>query len=63
LQWRGKAGITSVSLRELKEIRLGQTTDVFRKDPRPDLVQSSFSLIFPDRSIDLVASNPNERNT
>jgi hypothetical protein len=47
----------------MKEIRLGQTTDVFRKDPRHDLVQSSFSLIFPDRSIDLVASNPQERNT
>ena len=38
-----------MSLRDMKEIRLGQTTDVFRKDPRPDLVQSSFSLIFPDR--------------
>ena len=52
-----------VSLSEIKEIRLGQKTLVFQKNPLPEYEPFSFSLIYDDRTLDIVSKDKAEFNT
>jgi hypothetical protein len=62
LEWNGKRGKKgSVDLRLLSDIRIGQQTTLFQKLPADDLVDVSFSLILPDRTLDLVVASLVER--
>lgn len=62
LEWNGKRGKKgSVDLRLLSDIRIGQQTPLFKDLPADDLVDVSFSLILPDRTLDLVVASRVER--
>lgn len=62
LEWNGKRGKKgSVDLRLLSDIRIGQQTTLFQGLPADDLVDVSFSLILPDRTLDLVVASLVER--
>ena len=42
---------------DIKEIRLGQKTIVFQKNPLPEYEPFSFSLIYTDRTLDIVCKD------
>jgi hypothetical protein len=49
----------SVDFKDMKEVRFGQRTEVFRRNNRSDLETLSFSIIYngkdqPNKSLDLV---------
>ena len=51
-----------MSLAIIKEIRLGQKTAVFQKNPLPEYEPFSFSLIYDDRTLDIVCKDKLEFN-
>lgn len=62
LKWVGKRGAEdSVNLAGLTDIWLGQQSDVFKMLPSNGLAIVSFSLVCPERTLDLVARSVEER--
>lgn len=57
---------SQLDLREITDIRMGQTTSNFARHPTPKLARVSFSLMYRGgsaqnpKSLDLVAKDPNE---
>eukprot|EP01094_Clydonella_sp_ATCC50884_P028437 TRINITY_DN8529_c0_g1_i1.p1 TRINITY_DN8529_c0_g1~~TRINITY_DN8529_c0_g1_i1.p1 ORF type:complete len:632 (+),score=133.57 TRINITY_DN8529_c0_g1_i1:274-1896(+) len=63
LQWtspKKKADQSTVDLADVKEIRLGQKTQVFQRNKVPEYENVSFSLIYADRSLDIVCKDKEE---
>lgn len=63
LHWRsrGAGGEKSVMLAKVSEIRFGQRTEKFKKNGRPDLAPTSFSLIYGNNeSLDIVCADEKE---
>ena len=59
LNLRGKwcVDVGAVRLAVIQEIRLGQKTMVFQKNPLPEYEAFSFSLIYDDRTLDIVCKD------
>jgi hypothetical protein len=51
---------SSVRLRDIEDIRVGQSTEVFARHPAPELSGSSMSLIYDNgrRTLDIIAKTP-----
>lgn len=55
-------GLTVVMLARLKEIRIGQNTPVFKKNKKPEHESVSFSIIYADKTLDLICKTDRERD-
>jgi hypothetical protein len=51
---------SSLHLRDIEEIRMGQATEIFAKYPAPELAAASMSLMYDnrERSLDIIAKTP-----
>jgi len=53
---------STINVADIKEIRIGQNTLVFKKNKKPQYEEVSFSIIYGNKTLDLVAKNPRERD-
>jgi hypothetical protein len=64
LQWFSQSKSlknTTISICDMDEIRIGQTTPTFAKHRAPELSKSSFSVLYNHgKTLDVIAKDPNE---
>lgn len=53
---------STIDVSHIKEIRIGQNTPVFKKNRKPEYENVSFSIIYGDKTLDLVSKNVRERD-
>ena len=60
LTWKGKHGTQGVELASVSRVSRGIDTDVLRKSAKKSKADCYFSLVLPDRSLDLSFDEPRE---
>ncbi|XP_039007891.1 PH, RCC1 and FYVE domains-containing protein 1-like [Hibiscus syriacus] len=60
LIWYADKAEKQLRLSQVSKIESGQRTAIFQRSPQPDKEQQSFSLIYNNRSLDLICKNRDE---